>query len=38
VGPLVGAHVGSLYSLHKMKEAGEPDKDGSNRWRRASPA
>lgn len=26
-----GAHVGSLYSLHKMKAAGVPDPDGSNR-------
>ncbi|MYM83284.1 hypothetical protein GTP44_15120 [Duganella sp. FT50W] len=24
------AHVGSLYSLNKMKERGEPDEDGSN--------
>lgn len=30
LGALVGVHVGSLYSLHKMKEAGEADKDGSN--------
>ncbi len=30
VGALVGVHVGSLYSLHKTKERGEPDEDGSN--------
>ena len=30
VGALVGAHVGSLYSLASMKEAGEPEADGGN--------
>ncbi len=30
LGALVGAHVGSLFSLSKMKEAGEPEKGGGN--------
>jgi len=31
VGALVGAHVGSLYSFNKMKEAGESEGNGENR-------
>jgi hypothetical protein len=30
VGGLLGAHVGSLFSFSKMKEAGEPEAGGSN--------
>jgi hypothetical protein len=30
VGGLVGAHVGSLFSFHKMKEAGEPEQGGQS--------
>jgi hypothetical protein len=29
VGGLLGAHVGSLYSFSKMKEAGEPEEGGA---------
>src|SRR5471032_1867347 len=31
LGPVVGAHVGSLYSFNKMKDAGESEKTGENR-------
>jgi hypothetical protein len=30
VGSLVGAHVGSLFSFHKMKEAGQAEEGGLN--------
>ena len=38
VGGLVGAHVGSLFSFSKMKEAGESEEGGENRTEPRKPA
>ena len=37
VGGLDGAHVGSLFSFSKMKEAGEREEGGENRTERRKP-